>query len=379
MPSNPLQRSRPLAAGTAAEALARSGDSEQRARAAAIAPDGAAWRALVADDVRVLPWTSPSYPERLKRLSDAPPVLLVQGDLAAIDRPCLAMVGARAATGYGREIARTLARRVAAQGVCVISGLARGIDACAHEGALAAGPAARTVAVQARGPDDVYPAGHRGLARRIRAAGALLSEFGPGVTPRRAFFPLRNRLISALSGAVLVVEARLRSGSLVTARHAADQGVEVLAIPGALGTPTAEGPNHLLRDGARIVLDESDVFAALGVTPRAEPSVAAGAGGADRSDCSAGETGPGANVQRELALERSAVGARIEASLCDAPATRDELAARLALAPDVLAAELARLEIAGAIEAGRDGRLRPRARAGGAGPAGATGGGSLRG
>jgi DNA processing protein len=193
---------RALGEGASAAALWRSAGAEGVARAHAVTVDGPIWRALIRHEVKLLPWTSPHYPERLRRLSDAPPLLGVQGDVSVLDRPCLSIVGARASTTYGRRMARALAAEVAQAGVCVISGLARGVDAAAHLGALDVHGA--TVAVQARGPDDVYPAAHRDLAKRIRASGAILSEFAPGVEPRRAFFPLRNRIISALGGAVWI-------------------------------------------------------------------------------------------------------------------------------------------------------------------------------
>jgi DNA processing protein len=331
---------RALAGGASPAALWHSADPEGLARAKALTIDGPLWRSLVRHQVRLLPWTAPRYPERLRRLSDSPPLLGVQGDVGALERPCLSIVGARASTTYGRRTARALAAEVARAGVCVISGLARGIDAAAHVGALDVGGA--TIAVQARGLDDVYPAAHRELAQRIRASGAILSEFAPGMEPRRAFFPLRNRIISALGGAVLVVEARIRSGSLVTARHAADQGVEVLALPGPVGVPTSEGTNSLLRDGARIVLEAADILDALGVEAAPKPAIDEAAGG---EGWRAGKA--------ESALLTS---------LRAEPATRDELGRRLALAPEVLALELAELEIAGAVEADRDGRLRVRRR-----------------
>ncbi|MEE3332400.1 MAG: DNA-processing protein DprA [Myxococcota bacterium] len=326
---------RALGEGASAGALWHSADAEGRARAAALQIDGRVWRSLIRHEVRLLPWTSPRYPERLRRLSDAPPLLAVQGDVAAFERPCLSIVGARASTTYGRRTARALAAEVASAGVCVISGLARGVDAAAHLGALDVGGV--TVAVQARGPDDIYPAAHRELGGRIRTSGALLSEFAPGMEPRRPFFPLRNRIISALADAVWIVEARMRSGSLVTARHAADQGVDVLALPGPVGAPTSEGTNALLRDGARIVLDSEDLLDALGVETSAVPV-----------------------PDSRSPVERA--GSAVLAALGHEPATRDELGRRLSLAPELLALELAELEIAGAIESDRDGRLRPRRR-----------------
>ena len=187
-------------------------------------------RALAELGAVALPWGSPGYPPRLAQLADAPPVLSVRGDPSALGQVAVAIVGSRAASVYGLAVARQVAGELAAAGVVVVSGLAFGIDAAAHEAALAAG--GRTVAVQACGLDRVYPAAHRDLAERIARSGAVVTEFALGVPPLRAFFPLRNRLISALARAVVVVEARARSGSLVTARHAADQGVDVFAVPG---------------------------------------------------------------------------------------------------------------------------------------------------
>ncbi|MEZ4218786.1 MAG: DNA-processing protein DprA [Myxococcota bacterium] len=322
-----------LRAGHAPDTLWRLADAAGRARALRVREGGSAWRALVRHRVCAVPWSSPAYPARLRPLRDAPPLLLVQGDCAAWRRPCVAIVGARAATGYGRGVARELARALAARGVVVVSGLARGIDAAAHEGALDAEGA--SIAVQARGPDDVYPAAHRALALRLRERGAVVTELGPGVAPRRAFFPLRNRLISALAGAVVVVEARRRSGSLVTARHAADQGVEVLAVPGRIDAPTSEGTNELLRDGAAVALGADDVLAALGMDPEPAPGPSRAAEAADSP---------------------------LVRALRDAPATRDELAARLGARPEALALELAELEIDGRIALERDGRLHVRTR-----------------
>jgi DNA processing protein len=286
-------------------------------------------RALAAAGARLVPHPSSAYPDGLRRLSDAAPLLAVRGRPEALAGPCVAVVGARAATAYGREMARRLAGDLARAGVVVVSGLARGIDATAHEAALAAG--GLTVAFQACGPDLVYPAAHRGLADRIALRGAVVSELPPGAPPRKAHFPLRNRLISGVSRAVVVVEARARSGSLVTARHALDQGLEVLAVPGPVTAPTSEGTNALLRDGAAPALDADDVLRAAGLEPA--PPTAPVAAASEPDDA----------VVRAL-LER--------------PCTRDELARRLALAPGALAARLLPLELDGRVAEDRDGRLR---------------------
>jgi DNA processing protein len=186
------------------------------------------------------------------------------------------------------------------------------------------------VAFQACGPDRVYPAAHRGLARRIRAQGAVVSEFPPGSAPRREFFPLRNRLISGIARALIVVEARERSGSLVTAGHALDQGIDVFAVPGPIAAPTSRGTNRLIRDGACPLLELGDVLDALGWSAGRAPV----------------RPGPAA-----------APGA-IEAALLAEPATRDELARRLERSPEQLALELLELELDGRVVEDRDGRLR---------------------
>ena len=283
--------------------------------------------------VRGLPLLSPRYPERLRRLADPAPLLWVQGSLEALAAPCVAIVGPRAPTSYGRLVARALARALAGAGLVVVSGLARGVDAEAHAGALEAG--GLTVAFQACGPDLVYPAVHRDLAARIAARGALVSELPPGTPPRAPHFPLRNRLISGLSRAVVVVEARERSGSLVTARHAAEQGVDVLAVPGPIDAATSRGTNRLIRDGARMLLDVRDVLEAIGAELRAPAPEAAGP-----------------------APSLSPLASAILACLAERPEGRDALCRRLARPPEALAAALLELELAERIAEDRDGRLR---------------------
>jgi DNA processing protein len=286
--------------------------------------------ALTRAGAYLVPFTSPGYPWRLARLRDPAPVLAVVGDAAVLRAPAVAIVGARAASVYGTGVARRLASDLARSGLVVVSGLARGIDAAAHEGALEAGGS--TVAVQACGPDRVYPAAHRALAARIAAQGAVITELPPGTPPRPAHFPLRNRLIAGLARALVVVEARLRSGSLVSARHALDQGIDVLAVPGPVNAPTSAGPNQLLRDGATPALDAADVLAALGFA--AEPTP-----GRRRP--------PLAGGLREIvsALERQ-------------PASKDELARALGRKPQELAPDLLELELDARVALDRDGRWR---------------------
>jgi DNA processing protein len=204
------------------------------------------------------------YPESLRDAADAPWALIARGDASLLEglEPfgAVTVVGARRATSYGREIARELGRELASAGMVVVSGLAFGVDACAHRGALDAG---RTIAVLGCGPDVAYPASHRSLWRRIAERGLVLSEFPPGSTPWRWTFPARNRIMAALAGMTVVVEAAARSGSLITADLAADLGREVGAVPGPVTSRASAGPNNLLAGGACLVRDAQDVLDAL--------------------------------------------------------------------------------------------------------------------
>ena len=203
-------------------------------------------------------WREPDYPPLLSHLPDPPLVLWTRGDVRMLAKPAIAVVGSRAATPAALTIARILARDLAAAGMVIVSGMARGVDAAAHWGALDAG--GTTVAVLGSGADRVYPPEHGALAERIAAAGALVSELGPGTPPRPRHFPLRNRIISGLARAVVVVEASERSGSLITARMAAEQGRDVLAVPGNVLSGRSRGCHRLIRDGARIVETAEDVL-----------------------------------------------------------------------------------------------------------------------
>jgi len=283
--------------------------------------------------VQAVPITSPAYPERLRRLPDAPALLLVLGTPALLLVRAVAIVGARAPTAYGLATARRLAFELARAGLAVVSGLARGIDAAAHEGALEAGGA--TIAFQACGPERVYPAQHRALAGRIRARGAVVTEFPVGTPPLAAYFPLRNRLISGLAEAVIVVEARERSGSLLTARCAADQGVDVWAVPGPLDAPTSAGPNRLIQRGAGTLIESADVLRGLGIEVQRPP-----------------EDAP--DAQRP----QGALARAILRALRHSPLPRDALASALESSPAALAAALLELELAGRVREDRDGRLR---------------------
>jgi len=220
-----------------------------------------AW--LQRDEHGVLVWDDPDYPRSLLDIADPPPVLFHVGRRDILQGPALAIVGSRHATAQGRDTAREFARALAAAGLTIVSGLALGIDAAAHEGALH--EAGSTAAVVATGLDRVYPARHRELAHAIAHDGALLSEFFPGTPPRRENFPRRNRLLSGLARGVLVVEATMSSGSLITARLAAEQGRDVFAIPGSIHSPFSKGCHKLIREGAKLVETAADVLDELGL------------------------------------------------------------------------------------------------------------------
>jgi DNA processing protein len=214
--------------------------------------------------VSLVTWASPDYPERLRHVYHPPPVLYLRGELKPTDEWAVAVVGTRRASAYGREAARHIAGELTRAGVTVISGLARGIDSVAHRAALEAG--GRTVAVLGNGVDVVYPAENRRLMQRIVEGGAVISEYALGTPPDAGNFPPRNRVISGLSLGVVVVEAGERSGALITADYAAEQGREVFAVPGNMFNRNSIGCNRLIQQGAKLVLSVEDVLEELNLT-----------------------------------------------------------------------------------------------------------------
>lgn len=263
----------------------RAGDVPPGAVAALLTARAAGWPAPAPEVEKaqalgyaVLSLWEDGYPGLLKRHPDPPLLLYSWGELREEDEKAVAIVGTRLATPYGRSVAERLARGLAAAGLTVVSGLARGIDTCAHQGALAAG--GRTVAVIGSGLDRLYPAENRELAARIAARGAVLSEYPPGVGARSYHFPHRNRLIAGLSLGVVVVEAPRQSGALSTADHALALGRPVMAVPGPVTSRCSVGCNRLIRDGAHLVEGPEDVLATLGteaVVPRARAPALEGA------------------------------------------------------------------------------------------------------
>lgn len=288
---------------------------------------------------RLLLWGGGGYPAALMDLPDAPPILWAVGDCGLLQRPMVAMVGARNASSLGLRMARRLAEGLGQGGQVVVSGLARGIDAAAHEAALDSG----TVAVMAGGVDVIYPEENADLAARIAAKGCLVSEQPMGLQPQTRHFPLRNRIISGLSRAVVVVEAAARSGSLITARDAADQGREVMAVPGHPFDARAAGCNLLLRDGATLVRHAGDVAEALGLAapsmaPVAEPVAEPVA-----------QPLPGPAAARRPLADIAAVHGQILARLGPSPLAEDQLIRDLALPASVLTPALVSLELEGQI------------------------------
>jgi DNA processing protein len=223
---------------------------------------------IEAQGISILTRTDDAYPPHLKEIDQSPPVLYVRGNFVPEDAWAVAIVGTRAVTAYGRQVTEELATLLAHNGVTVVSGLARGVDAIAHTAALKAG--GRTLAVLGSGVDKIYPPEHRVLAEKMMTQGAVISDYAPGTPPESANFPPRNRIISGLSLAVVVVEAGETSGALITADFAVGQGREVFAVPGGIYAPQSRGPNRLIANGAHPLLNPQDLLKALDLTRNTE-------------------------------------------------------------------------------------------------------------
>lgn len=286
---------------------------------------------------RMLCWGEAGYPAALADLPDAPPVLWLLGDPELLTRPMVALVGARNASSLGQRMARRLAAALGEAGFVIVSGLARGIDAAAHAAALPGG----TVAVQAGGVDVIYPQENRDLASEIAARGCRISEQPMGTAPQARHFPMRNRLVSGLARAVVVVEAAARSGSLITARAALDQGREVLAVPGHPFDARAGGCNMLIRDGATLVRGAEDVLEVLSPALAAEHRASHAATPAPQPR----EDRPPKPALREVAALHAAILDRLGPS----PVAEDQLIRDLALPAARVTPELLTLELEGKV------------------------------
>jgi len=280
----------------------------------------------------IVTWGSPDYPALLASIEDAPLTLFVEGDAGALALPQLAVVGSRNPTQIGRDTASRFAKHLAASGLAITSGLALGIDAAAHRGALL-GPG-RTIAVLGCGLDRIYPRENTELARQIVASGALVSDLPTGVPPLKQHFPRRNRIISGLSVGTLVVEAALQSGSLITARLAGAQGREVFAIPGSIHSPLSRGCHRLIRQGAKLVESVDDIFPELA-------ALLGSLGAATRAEATDAQQDSGPALDKDYEILLDALGFE--------QAGVDILVARTGLTADAVASMLLILELEGRI------------------------------
>jgi DNA processing protein len=287
---------------------------------------------------RLLPLSDPLYPPLLRQIPDPPIALFVRGDATLLSEPQLAMVGSRNPSVEGRRNAEEFAEYLAKCGLVITSGMALGIDAASHKGALKGG---KTVAVWGTGLDKAYPPRNRELAEEIIAKGVVVSEFPPGTPPLPTHFPRRNRIISGLSVGTLVVEAAKQSGSLITARTASEQGREVFAIPGSIHNPMARGCHRLLRDGAKLVESAGDILEELAPLLGLDTAPMLAAQPAE----SGADTAP-EDPEYKLLLN----------SLDFAPTSVDSLVERTGLTPDVVSSMLLMLELQGHVEASPGGR-----------------------
>ncbi len=281
------------------------------------------WERVHSLGIQVLTWEDEAYPRRLKEIDQPPPVLYLRDNLQPEDEWAVAIVGTRGITAYGRQVTAEIASVLARRGVTVISGLARGIDAEAHKAALNAG--GRTLAVLGSGVDQIYPPEHRQLAGQIIASGALMSDYAPGTPPDGVNFPPRNRIISGLSMAVIVIEAGERSGALITAEFAADQGREVFAVPGNINAPKSVGCNRLIHQGARPLLTPEDVLESLDLASFQQQRVA------------------------RAVLPKDEVEARLLSVLTREPMHVDDIRARVDMPIEKVSATLALMELKGMV------------------------------
>jgi DNA processing protein len=319
----------------------------------------ALWRAQVGNQIVTL--NDPAYPPALLSITDPPPLLYVKGRLDLLHARCVAVVGSRNATPQGLEDATRFAHALSDAGLCVVSGLALGIDGAAHRGALAA--RSSTIAVIGTGADIVYPAKHHALARQIAEEGAILSEWPLGTPAKPAHFPQRNRLIAGLASGVLIIEAAVRSGSLITARLANEAGRDVFAIPGSIHAPLSRGCHRIIKEGAKLVETPQEVLEELGIatTPKHLPAAKPLGVQAERPSSRAS---PGGHAAPLAGMEKNALSApidaaaeRVLAALGHAPATLETLATRTRMENSALHSALLQLELAGRLTALPGGRF----------------------
>jgi DNA processing protein len=278
-----------------------------------------------ASGVSVLTWESADYPDLLREIPAAPPLIFVRGQFEPIDRWAVAVVGTRRLTSYGRQMAHELVAGLVRSGITIVSGLARGIDGIAHRTALAEG--GRTIAVMASGIDKVYPPEHRDLAREIvNGRGALVTDYPFGAEPESNHFPARNRLISGLSLGVVIVEAGEKSGALITARFALEQNREVFAVPGNVNSPPSLGTNRLIQQGAKLVMRVEDILEELNLKMVTDQAVA------------------------QVILPETAEEAALIAQLSSQPLHVDELGRLTGLPSSLISSTLTMMELKGMVQ-----------------------------
>ena len=280
---------------------------------------------VAASGVQVMTWESADYPELLREIPAAPPLIFVRGQLEPVDRWAVAVVGTRRLTAYGRQVTRDLVAGLAHSGITIVSGLARGIDGVAHRTALEEG--GRTIAVMACGIDKVYPPEHRDLAHEIVAGrGAIVTDYPFGSNPESGHFPARNRLISGLSLGVVIIEAGEKSGALITSRFALEQNREVFAVPGNIHSPVSLGTNRLIQQGAKLVMRTEDILEELNLKMAAEQAVA------------------------QIILPESAEEAELIAHLSAQPLHVDELGRLAGMPSSLVSATLTMMELKGMVQ-----------------------------
>ncbi len=281
------------------------------------------WDRILAKGIKVLTWEDEAYPRLLNEIEQPPPVLYIRGEVLPEDEWAVAVVGTRRITAYGRQVAVEIGSALARNGITVVSGLARGVDAAAHQSSLDVG--GRTLAILGSGVDRIYPPEHRRMAEQIITQGAVISDYPPGTPPEAANFPPRNRIISGLARAVIVVEAGKRSGALITATFAAEQGREVFAVPGNITAPQSKGTNYLVQQGARPLLEIRDVLESLNIAM--------------------------VNEQRNAraVLPTDAIEAQIYAVLGQEPVHVDEIRSRAKLPIEKVSAALVMMELKGIV------------------------------
>jgi DNA processing protein len=281
------------------------------------------WEHIQNEGITVYTWDDEGYPARLRKIDSSPPVIYVKGSLLEDDNWAVAIVGTRRMTSYGKQVTYQIASALASNGITVVSGMARGVDAVAHRAALSGG--GRTLAVLGSGVDRIYPPEHRQLAEDIITNGALISDYAPGTPPEGGNFPPRNRIISALSKAVIVIEAGKQSGALITAAFAAEQGREVFAVPGNIYAPLSKGPNLLIQQGAHTLLEIDDVLETLNMVMVGEQRKA------------------------RAVLPTNALEAKLYQIIGDEPLHVDEIRARSELPINQVSSTLALMELKGMV------------------------------